>query len=74
MPSDSMGEPAGRWADNARGTIAGPSDTPTIAVCSDRYCSVPAALRSVSAGVARAGLPYFKFTVWPQTPASGERP
>jgi hypothetical protein len=33
-----MGEPAGRWAGEARGTIAGP----TSAVCDDRHRSVAA--------------------------------
>jgi hypothetical protein len=66
---DSMGEPAGPGqaaglSGDARGTpIAGPTvpDVVTDTVVS---------LRIVSAGVARAGLPYF--TVWP--PSLRERP
>jgi hypothetical protein len=57
---DSIGEPAlaGRWAGDARGTIAGP----TSAICSDRYCSVPAeytfplALHDQACPTSRCGL------------------
>ncbi len=37
-PWAALGALAGRWAGDARGTMAGPTSTE----CSDRYCSVPA--------------------------------